>query len=141
MSDFGGTIKNATWKMCNWQHVFFPASHLYMPIYRVWLQEPRGPGNLPSVHHSTHILSYLYSPCSAFLVLSHLQFSCTAVLKKTENTGWELAQPVQYYYTRIRTQVQIPRAHAKVWALQCSCNPSADSRERTETGQSRDPVD
>lgn len=47
----------------------FPASHPYMLIYRVWLQGARGSGNLLSVHHSTHILSYLYSPCLASLVL------------------------------------------------------------------------
>lgn len=87
---------------------------------------------LPTSYHTCiHLAWHLWS----FTVLLHC---CIA---KTENMGWELAQLVQYDYTRIRTHVQIPRDYAKVWVLQCTPVIPVLIRGRTETGQSRDPVD
>lgn len=66
-------------KMCNWQHVFLSCLPSLHSIYRVWLQGPRRPGNLLSVHHSTQILSYLYSPCLAsrsFVIYSSPALLC-----------------------------------------------------------------
>lgn len=141
MSDFVGTIKDATWKMCNWQRVFLSCLqplHTYIQgltsrAQRTW-EYAFCPPLYPHLSIPVFTLRGIFGPLP-FTVLLHC---CTA---KTENPGWELAQLVQYYCTRIRTQVQIPRDYAKVWVLQCTAVIPVLTTERTETGQSRDPVD
>lgn len=98
----------------------FPASHpshAYIQGLASRAQRTRESAFCPPLYPHLIIPVFFLLGISGPLSFTVLLHCCIA---KTENMGWELAQLVQYDYTRIRIQVQIPRDYAKVWVLQCT---------------------
>lgn len=109
-SNFGDTIEDAVRKMC----ILLP-SCIQGLISKA--QGAREPAFCPSLH--PHLITPpftmlgLSGPLS-FTVVSH------GYIDKMENIGWEMALLIEYYYTNVRTQLQIPRNCVKIWVLQCT---------------------
>lgn len=95
MSHFGGTIKDATWEMCNWQHVFLsclPPIHAYIQSLASRAQRTWESDFCPPLYSHLIILVFTLLGISGPVSFTVHLHCC---ISKTEKTGWELAQFVQ----------------------------------------------